>query len=307
MEHVNQMLAVCQLGITVCSLLILNISEPAIHHLLYGPLTQIGIPEAVSSTVAFIAALIMVTFLHVTFGEMVPKNFSVSLADRMVLLLAPPLVFLDKVFYPVVKVLNSMANSLLKLFGVQPQNELSSAYTLEEVQQIVAESTKSGLVEDDSGLLSGALEFSDYQAAAVMVPIDQVVSLEEGVITPREFEKVVGRTGFSRFAMVDQKGRFTGYLHLKDVLDIEHYDEPIPITKTPLANVGATARSRTPWRSCKDPLRTSRGHLINPVRPWACCSWKTRGACWGDPRRHAQARGQDAKNMHESNKNNSHL
>ncbi|MFC0582561.1 hemolysin family protein [Micrococcoides hystricis] len=242
MEHVNQMLAVCQLGITVCSLLILNVSEPALHHLLYGPLTTIGIPETVSSTVAFIVALLVVTFLHVTFGEMVPKNFSVSLADKMVLILAPPLVFFDKLLLPVVKLLNSLANGLLKLFGIQPQNELSSAYTLEEVQQIVAESTKSGLVEDDSGLLSGALEFSDYKAAQVMVPIADVVALEEGQITPREFEKAVGRTGFSRFAMADAKGRFIGYLHLKDVLDLADYDRPIPVTKMrALANVSASA------------------------------------------------------------------
>ena len=302
MEHVNQMLAVCQLGITVCSLLILNVSEPALHHLIYEPLTYFGVPEAVSSTVAFVAALLIVTFLHVTFGEMVPKNFSVSLADRMVLLLAPPLVFLDKVFYPIVKVLNSMANALLKLFGVQPQNELASAFTLEEVQQIVAESTKSGLVEDDSGLLSGALEFSDYQAAAVMVPTAEVVSLEEGVITPREFEKVVGRTGFSRFAMVDKSDRFTGYLHLKDVLDIEQYDEPIPITKMrALANVSATAEIEDAMAI----MQKTHSHVARVIDQ----AGQTVGILFledvievlvGEIHDATQARGQRRQNMHQS-------
>lgn len=220
----------CQLGITVCSLLILNVSEPALHHLLYGPLAAIGIPEGISSTAAFILALLIVTFLHVTFGEMVPKNFSVSMADKMVLILAPPLVFLDKVLYPVVKLLNSMANGMLRWFKVEPRSELESTYTLEEVQQIVVESTKSGLVEDDIGLLSGALEFSGYDAAKVMVPLQEVVMLEEG-ITPRAFEKSVGRTGFSRFVMQDEDENLVGYLHLKDVLSLPDYDQPIPVTQ----------------------------------------------------------------------------
>src|SRR5919112_446313 len=92
MEHVSLMLAMCQLGITICSLLILNVSEPAIHHLLEGPLAWTGLaPEAVS-VVAFVIALLLVTYLHVVLGEMVPKNAAFSVPDRAVLLLAPPLV-----------------------------------------------------------------------------------------------------------------------------------------------------------------------------------------------------------------------
>ena len=86
------MLAACPLGITVCSLLILNVSEPAIHHLLEVPLALTGWSEEVIGTVAFIIALVLVSFLHVVFGEMVPKNISFSLPDRAALILAPPLV-----------------------------------------------------------------------------------------------------------------------------------------------------------------------------------------------------------------------
>jgi len=100
MEHATLMLAMSQLGITICSLLILNVSEPAIHHLLEVPLQLTGWSEGVVSTIAFIVTLVLVSYLHVVFGEMVPKNLSFSVPDRAVLLLAPPLVFIARIFRP---------------------------------------------------------------------------------------------------------------------------------------------------------------------------------------------------------------
>lgn len=242
MEHVSQMLAVCQLGITVCSLLILNVSEPAIHHLLVIPLEGMGVPTAAADVTAFVIALLVVTFLHVTFGEMVPKNAAVSMADKAVMLLATPLVWLNKVLHPVIVALNWAANIVLRALKVEPQDEVNSTYTLEEVQSIVAESTRTGLVDDGSGLISGALEFSDYTAEAVMVPVSAVVSLPADV-APKAFEKAVGRTGFSRFVLEDGDGSYTGYLHLKDVMTVpgERYREPVPVTKVrSMANVSVT-------------------------------------------------------------------
>ena len=78
MEHVSLMLAVCQLGITVCSLLIGNVAEPAIHHLLVGPLAMLGIPASLSGVISFILALSIVTYLHVVVGEMIPKNIAIA-------------------------------------------------------------------------------------------------------------------------------------------------------------------------------------------------------------------------------------
>lgn len=231
MEHVSQMLAIAQLGITVCSLLILQVSEPAIHHLLTDPLTAIGLSQAVASVTAFTIALLVVSFLHVTLGEMVPKNFAVSVADRAVLLLAPPLVLLYRILLPIIWVLNVTANLVLRLFRITPRDEVVSTFTLEEMQSIVAESTRGGTVVDESGVIAGALEFSDYTAESVMVPIQDVVSLPNDV-TPKQVEKAVGRTGFSRFLAVDGDGDFDGYVHLKDVMTLpqSHYEDPLPYT-----------------------------------------------------------------------------
>ncbi|MDO5634251.1 MAG: hemolysin family protein [Micrococcus sp.] len=241
MEHVSQMLAVCQLGITVCSLLILNVSEPAIHHLFVIPLEALGLNATVADVTAFVLALAIVTFLHVTFGEMVPKNAAVSLADRAVMLLATPLVWLSKLLMPVIAALNWVANLALRAMRVEPKDEVASTYTLEEVQSIVAESTRSGTLEDESGVLHSALEFSDHTAGDVMVPLDKVVTVSEDV-TPQTFEWTVGRIGYSRFAVEDADGGLVGYLHLKDVLTVGAggYDAPVPVTKIrSLANVRA--------------------------------------------------------------------
>ncbi|GAB3266034.1 hemolysin family protein [Arthrobacter pigmenti] len=220
MENVSLMLACSQLGITVCSLLLLNISEPAIHHLLVVPMEAAGLPAGIADGTAFGIALLLVTFLHVTFGEMVPKNISVSVADKAALLLAPPLVLVSKVVRPVIATLNWTANHVLRLMRIDPKDEVSSTFTLEEVRAAVEESTREGLLDDDTGLLTGALEFSAYTAERIMVPVEDIVTLDVGT-TPAEFERAVARTGFSRFVLVDSNQAMTGYLHLKDVLSMD--------------------------------------------------------------------------------------
>ncbi|MDQ4490517.1 hemolysin family protein [Sinomonas sp. ASV486] len=243
MENVSLMLAAAQLGITVCSLLILQVAEPAIHHLIGGPLHAVGVPLELADSLGFVVALIVVTFLHVTLGEMVPKNISVSAADRAAVLLAPVLLSMAHLVRPVIFFLNGSANAVLHLMRVEPKDEVTSSFTLEEVQSIVAESTRSGLVDDESGLLSGALEFSDQSAESIMVPLGDLVSLPT-TATPAEFEKAVSRTGFSRFPMVDDDGELVGYLHLKDVLAIAPDQRARPIGESrvrSLANLSLDA------------------------------------------------------------------
>ena len=229
MEHATLMLAACQLGITVCSLLILNVSEPAIHHLLEVPLALTGWSEEVIGTIAFIIALILVSFLHVVFGEMVPKNLSFSLPDRAVLILAPPLVFIARVFNPIIAGLNAIANALVRLFGVEPKNEATSVYTLDEVATIVAQSTKEGVLVDAGGTLSAAFEFTEKKAQDVAVGLDSLVTLPEDA-TPADVERAVAQRGFSRYILVDDAGEPTGYVHLKDVIDLDEdeFDDPVP-------------------------------------------------------------------------------
>ncbi|WP_010205017.1 hemolysin family protein [Salinibacterium sp. PAMC 21357] len=229
MEHATLMLAACQLGITVCSLLILNVSEPAIHHLLEVPLALTGLSEELIGTIAFIMALLIVSFLHVVLGEMVPKNLSFSVPDRAVLILAPPLVFIATVFRPIILALNAIANGILRLFGVTPKNEANSVFTLDEVATIVAQSTREGVLNDAGGTLTGAFEFTSKKVRDVAIPMSGLVTLPEDA-APADLEKAVAQRGFSRYILLNDAGEPTGYLHLKDVIDLDEseFSEPVP-------------------------------------------------------------------------------
>ncbi|MGV8852084.1 MAG: hemolysin family protein [Rhodoglobus sp.] len=229
MEHATLMLAACQLGITIASLLILNVSEPAIHHLLEIPLALTGLSEELIGTIAFILALIIVSFLHVVFGEMVPKNLSFSVPDRAVLILAPPLVFIATVFRPIIVTLNAVANGILRLFGVTPKNEANSVFTLDEVATIVAQSTREGVLTDAGGTLNGAFEFTSKKVRNVAIPMSGLVTLPEDA-APADLERAVAQRGFSRYILLNDAGEPTGYLHLKDVIDLDEseFSEPVP-------------------------------------------------------------------------------
>jgi CBS domain containing-hemolysin-like protein len=265
MENVSLMLACAQLGITVCSLLILQVAEPAIHHLLAVPLEAAGIPAEAADLVAFAIALLVVTFLHVTFGEMVPKNISVSVADKAALLLAPPLMFIARTVKPVIAALNWSANHILKLMRIEPKDEVASTFTLEEVQSIVQESTRHGLVDDEAGLITGALEFSEHTASRVMVPLEKLVMLKAAT-TPAEFEKAVSRTGFSRFPMLDDDGMLSGYLHIKDVLTIPDSGYQQPIAESRIRSLANLAMDDEIEKAMSVMQRTG-SHLARVIGP----------------------------------------
>lgn len=228
MENVSLMLACAQLGITVCSTSLGVVAEPAIAHLIEAPLHALGVSESLLHPISFVVALAIVVYLHVVLGEMVPKNLAVAGPDRAVLLFGPPLVWVARVVRPLIGALNWIANHALRLFGVEPKDEVASAFTAQEVQSIVERSQAEGLLDDEQGLLAGALEFSDRTAADVMIRTSALVTVGGGS-TPEDVERLVARTGFSRFPVVDDAGVPTGYLHLKDVLYADEAARSLPV------------------------------------------------------------------------------
>ncbi|MCI6574392.1 MAG: hemolysin family protein [Arcanobacterium sp.] len=241
LENLTLMLATCQLGVTVCSVGLGVVSEPAIAELLSFPMHVLGAPAALTHTIAFLIALLLVVFLHVVLGEMVPKNVTITNPETLALIFMPPLVVLSKVFYPVVASLNWLSNHAVRLLGIEPKSEVSAAFTADEVASIVEVSEAAGVLDADAELLSGALEFSEHAAHEVMIPLDrlEVVSAQLSV---EDFEELSGRTGFSRFPVQDDQGHLIGYVHVKDVLDVpvSRRKEPIPRWKVrPFPKVGA--------------------------------------------------------------------
>lgn len=228
LENVSLMLAICQLGITVASTSLGVVAEPAIAHMIEEPLAHLGLPAPSVHVIAFTLALAIVLILHVVIGEMVPKNISISTAHRALLILAPPLVSIGHVVSPLIHAMDSVANWFLRRCGIEPQSEVASAFTVEEVASIVELSAQEGMLNDDLGLLTGTLEFSEETAGALMVPAGRLVTVPTDV-TPEEVERMVAQTGYSRYPTVDAEGTLHGYVHIKDVLYAEGDDRHTPI------------------------------------------------------------------------------
>ncbi len=216
MENVSLMLACAQLGITVCSVSLGVVTEPALAHALEPVAEALGLPGGIAHGFAAALALLFVVGLHVIIGEMVPKNAAVSSPDRAALILGPPLVAIARIAKPVIVALNWVANLVVRALGFEPRDEVSSAFTADEVHNIVTRSSAEGTLDDTHGLLTGAIEFSDRRAEDVMVPLAKVRSVPVGV-TVEEVERVVVETGHSRLPISDGV-TLVGYLHLKDVL-----------------------------------------------------------------------------------------
>lgn len=227
MENVSLMLATAQLGITVCSVSLGMIAEPAIAHAIEDALHG-SISEALAHGIAVAVALFIIVGLHVIFGEMVPKNAAVSSPDKAALLFGPPLVWIGRIAKPLIAVLNATANALLRLVGVEARDEVTSAFTAAEVQSIVERSSQEGTLTDAEGLLQGAIEFSDHTAVDVMIPLDDVVCVPSGA-SAEALELLSVETGFSRFPVRDSSDTVVGYLHIKDALQVRPGEREEPL------------------------------------------------------------------------------
>jgi CBS domain containing-hemolysin-like protein len=221
MENVSLMMAGAQLGITICSLGLGAVGEPAVAHLIEPLLDALHVPHDLLHPIAFVIALGIVVFLHVVLGEMVPKNIALAGPDRAALILGPPMFAIVTVLRPLIVALNAIANGTLRLIRVEPKDEVSSTYTREEVAALVEESHGEGLLESDEyDRLAGALGFTEKTVAAVLMPTESLTTVRRGS-TVAEVEALCASTGFSRFPVAAEDGELVGYLHIKDVLETD--------------------------------------------------------------------------------------
>ncbi|ROR90337.1 hemolysin family protein [Nocardioides aurantiacus] len=218
MEKVSLVMAGAQLGITVCSLGLGAVAEPALAHLLEPLAHAVGVPESWVHPVAFVIALVVVVYLHVVLGEMVPKNLALAGPERAALLFGPPMMLVITVLRPVVWLFNAIANGLIRLLRIEPRDEVSSSFTREQVEAMVDESRAEGLLEErEYERLSGALGFTSRTVADVLLPLADLETVRRGA-RASDVEVVCARTGFSRFPVAADDGALVGYLHIKDVL-----------------------------------------------------------------------------------------
>ncbi|MFT4396992.1 hemolysin family protein [Gordonia lacunae] len=270
-ERLSLMLAGAQLGITICSILLGRVGEPAVAHLIEAPLHLAHVPDALLHPISFAIALSLVVVLHILLGEMVPKNIALAGPESSAMLLVPAHLMFIRLVRPLIAFYNWMANISLRLLRVEPKDELESTVSLGELAEMVGESKQEGLLDaEEHERLTRALQSIGRTVSEVMIPLEQMRSVGvqvsgTGGIGPTlgAVEKAVTETGFSRFPVRGPDGTFTGYLHLKDVLDeiLDEHVGPDTIIGVDKIRPLPVIDSTTPLDEATGVLRRSSSHL----------------------------------------------
>jgi CBS domain containing-hemolysin-like protein len=226
-------LSSAQLGITLTTLLTGYTMEPAISSLLNDPLTAVGLPEGAVAPIATTVAIVVATLLSMILGELVPKNFALALPIATAKLVIPFQTVFTIVFKPFIALLNGTANGVLRLFGIEPKEELSGARTAEELSSLVRRSASAGVLEEDTAtLLSRTLSFSSHTAADVMTPRPRIATVQRG--EPAQAVLDLARTtGYSRFPVIDED--------IDDIAGIVHVKQAVAVPRERRGRVPASA------------------------------------------------------------------
>jgi CBS domain containing-hemolysin-like protein len=230
MRELSETLAGAQVGITLATLLLGFVAEPSVARLLEVLFGWLPLSPNVLHSIALVIAILIVVFLHMVIGEMAPKNIAIATPERLAVWLGLPWRAYMTFFRPLVFILNRFANLILRIFGVEPRDELETVHTAEDLATVIAAGRQEGVIEEfASKLLAGAILFSERAATEVMVPRPDIVALSMSA-TPADLERVVTDEGFSRIPIFQQDiDEIVGFIHAKDLLSIpdEKYNEPL--------------------------------------------------------------------------------
>ncbi|MEV0327276.1 hemolysin family protein [Micromonospora echinospora] len=219
-RELSLMLAGAQLGITLCTLGLGALAEPAIEHLLSPLLHAVGLPTTASHVVALVIALSLVTFLHLVVGEMAPKSWAITDPERSALLLALPFRAFARVARPVLSALNALANAMLRLVRVNPQDQLAQVHGPEELRMLLEQSREHGLLgAEQHQMLTSMLELQGTKVADVMEPFGEIVTVRRDDPAER-IEEVSRSSGRSRLAVVDPAGDVVGLVHVREAVRV---------------------------------------------------------------------------------------
>lgn len=231
-SDLSAQLAGSQLGITMASLGLGYVAEPALAALLERAFDTTLSPS-VTSTASFFTALAITVFLHLVVGEMIPKNIAIARPTGTVTWLVMPYRAYNLVFRPIVRLLNGIANSATRALGVEPTDEIAVSHSTAELASIVTESSQGGGIEADSAeLLRGALDFAERPIGAIARPLDDWATIRFGA-TAAHAEHIVKTSGQTRVPIVAPslgERRLVGYLHAKELLGIDpdRRAQPLP-------------------------------------------------------------------------------
>ncbi|MEU0249523.1 hemolysin family protein [Streptomyces sp. NPDC006235] len=258
LERLPQMMAAAQFGITICSLTLGAVAEPTVAHLLEPVFEWVHLPQGMIHPLTYVIALAAVVFFHLVIGEMVPKNLAMAAPEKAALWLSPGLVWFARFCKPITAALGAVSQGILRLFHVEPRDEVEAVFTSEQLNRLVEDAGQAGLLDpDEAESLEDALELGSRPVTDVLLKRESLVTVSPSV-TPGRIVELTARTGYSRFPVVADNGVFMGYLHVKDVLDVEHSDRAVP---QHVWRSMTTLRSELPLDDALTVMRRAATHL----------------------------------------------
>jgi CBS domain containing-hemolysin-like protein len=246
MNQIPLMIAGAQLGITICSLGLGAIAEPALAHLLEQPFAAAGLPKSAQHPVAFVLALMVVVFLHTVVGEMVPKNITLAGPETSALVLGPPMLAFCNATRPLLAAMRWASRMVLSLWRIEAADAVKTVFTAEELTGMVTHAATEGLLgTEEHARIAGALALHNRTAREALRPWSKVTTIAEDV-SPATLEVLAARTGRSRFPVVQRASRrVLGFVHVKDVLGYEGPARRAPIPADVIRPLAAVPPDRT--------------------------------------------------------------
>ncbi|MFD5082529.1 hemolysin family protein [Kitasatospora sp. NPDC058406] len=221
LRHLSFELSGAQLGITVTSLVVGMLAEPALSVLLKPVLTGVGLPEGAARGTGVIIGMVLATVVQMVIGELVPKNWAISRPLQVARAVAAPHMAFSRVCRPLISVLNGSADRMVRAFGIEPQEELGHARTPAELVSLARHSARAGAIDEESAtLFVRTLGLGDLTAESVMTPRIDVAALQHDA-SAADVLNLTRATGLSRFPVYsDSLDEVTGTVTLKDALAV---------------------------------------------------------------------------------------
>ncbi|EUJ22880.1 UPF0053 protein yhdP [Listeria grandensis FSL F6-0971] len=229
-SHMNAYLSACQLGITISSLGLGWLGESTVEAALHPLFVLFELPSSITSVLSFAIAFILITFLHVVVGELVPKTLAIDKTEAVALSVARPLHIFYKVMFPFIWLLNESAVVIAKMFGLETATDHEIAHTEEELRIIVGESYKSGEInQSEFSYVNKIFDFDERMAKEVMIPRTEIVTVATGG-TIADLSDIMKYERYTRYPVIEgDKDHIIGVLNLKEILSayVENGSDPL--------------------------------------------------------------------------------
>lgn len=218
-QRLDTYLSATQLGVTVTSLAIGWLGSPTFGRLFDSLFSDIRLPASVSKIASVVLSFIILTFIQVIIGELVPKNIAINNTEKIGLLIARPLQFWFRIMYPIVFILNKLANSISHAIGVPTKSEFGEGVSEEELRIIMGESLKSGEINrDEFQFVENVFAFDDRMSREIMVPRTEMITVSTDM-SLKEISQLVSEERYTRYPVIQDgdKDIILGTLNTKEI------------------------------------------------------------------------------------------